>query len=419
MKKQILFTALAIASVTCINAQLNTVTVSTGAGYATQKWYSLENGEQGSQPKDNWDIAFEISGYSSAIFANTQKTNFALYKAPYNIASYAALDTVGISNWAILHNSDTTWNTGAFNRGANPVNANDLGWGIYDSNTHFVNGDSCYVVKLSATSYKKLKITSLVSGVYTFVYADINGANSFTQTLSKSAYTGKNLAYFNLTTNAAIDREPLSQAWDFTFTKYNAFIPTPYGVTGIMTNKGVKVAQLNNLANPQTYSIWYGQNYAQNITTIGHDWKTFDLANNAWKIVNDTVYFVQDKAGNIWKLRFTGFGGSTTGDFIFTKEKISTVSLSELKNDNLSSLSLYPNPSTDNEVNVLYTVDGNGVGLVLKVYDYSGKEVYSESLNTTKGFYNLKLNTSDYPKGIYLLNLYSGEQCISQKLIKN
>src|SRR5687767_6600059 len=92
-----------LASVSSV-AQVTT-TVSVGAGYADQKWYSLANGEQASQPKDNWDLAFEITGFTSAIFANTQKVNFAVYKAPFSIANYASVDTAGIANWPVLYNS--------------------------------------------------------------------------------------------------------------------------------------------------------------------------------------------------------------------------------------------------------------------------------------------------------------------------
>ena len=177
-------------------AQVVIDTVSVGAGYINQKWYSLQNDEQGTaQSKDNWDIAFEITGASASILVNTQKTNFALYKAPYSISNYATVDTTGISNWPILYNSDTTWAVGALNKGANPSNAYDLGWGVYDINTHIVSGDSCYVIKLSATSYKKIKLVNLSGGIYTFEYANINGTSSQTATVNKSNYTGKNFAY--------------------------------------------------------------------------------------------------------------------------------------------------------------------------------------------------------------------------------
>lgn len=69
MKKQLL--SMAMISVFALSSKAQTIidTVSVGAGYANQKWYSLQNDEQGTtQSKDNWDIAFEITGYSASIF---------------------------------------------------------------------------------------------------------------------------------------------------------------------------------------------------------------------------------------------------------------------------------------------------------------------------------------------------------------
>jgi hypothetical protein len=250
MKERLLTIGLITISAFSLKSQIIVDTVSVGNLYANHKFYSLQNDEQGTQPKDNWDIAIETTGFSSAILANTQKPNFAVYKAPYSIANYGTVDTTGISSWPMLYNSDSTWSIGAFNRGADTSNAYDLGWGVYDMSTHYVMGDSCYVLKLSASSYKKLKIVSLINGVYTLEYASINGSSSQTVTIAKSAYASKNFAYLDMTSNTQLDREPASSAWDFQFGRYTAFVQgMAYPVVGIMANKGVYVAQLNNVAN--------------------------------------------------------------------------------------------------------------------------------------------------------------------------
>lgn len=191
-------------------------------------------------------------------------------------------------------------------------------------------------------------------GIYSFSYADINGTNPQSQTINKTTYTGKNFAYFNMTTNTAIDREPVSSSWDLTFVKYTSFIPTAYGVTGVLNNKGVTVAQADNVLNPAIYSNWNTHSQITAINTIGYDWKYFDLGTSSWKLSLDTVYFVKSKVGDIWKLRFTGFSGSTTGNFILSKEKLSSVGINELNGDKIASLSVYPNPSTQDVVNVIY-----------------------------------------------------------------
>ena len=77
MKTRLL--SLGLTAFTALQLNAQTVTVSTGSLNAEQRWYSLENGEAGTvQSKDNWDLGFEINGYSSTILGNTQKANCGL-----------------------------------------------------------------------------------------------------------------------------------------------------------------------------------------------------------------------------------------------------------------------------------------------------------------------------------------------------
>lgn len=420
MKKQII--SLTVLSAFALTAKAQTVsidTVSVGADYVNQKWYSLQNDEQGiTQSKDNWDIAFEITGFSASILANTQKANFVVYKAPYSIANYGVIDTTGMTSWKKLYNSDTTWSVGAFNKGGVFTNPYYLGWGLYNINTHIVSGDSCYVVKLSNASYKKLKIDKLSGGIYHFTYSNIDGTNSRTVALNKTNYSGKNFAYFDMTSNTAINREPPSANWDLTFVKYISFIPTPYGVTGVLTNKGVTVAQADSVASPSTYVNWNAHTQATAMNTIGYDWKTFDMATNTWKIAVGTVYFVKSKTGDIWKVRFTGFGGSTNGNFILSKEKLSTVGIQELNGTKIASLTVYPNPSTQEVVNVIYDLQTQVNEATLKVYNSTGEEVYNEQLKAREGLYSHALNTTDFRAGTYLVSLYVDDKVVTQRFIK-
>jgi len=398
-----------------------TGTVSVGAGYANHKWYSLENGEVGTQSKDNWDLAFEITGFSSAVLANTQKLNFAVYNAPFEIADYSILDTVGITTWPMQYNSDTSWAVGALNKGADLSNPFDLGWGVYDVNTHFVMGDSCFVVKISATSYKKLKIVSLANGAYTFEFADLNGSNSHIQTITKSVYSGKNFVYVDLTSNTIIDREPVSSSWDLMFGRYTGFVnapaPTPYPVVGIMQNKGVTVAQANNVTSPATFNTWAGETYNTNITTIGHDWKTIDITTSTWKIVNDTVYLVKDKSGSIWKVHPISFGGSANGNYVFSKEKLSasTVGINEAGKA-ISQVAVYPNPSHGLNTILIFSNEKNQT-VSVSIVDINGKVISNSTLETTEGLTTHQLPIQNLEAGIYFVKLNTGSYLTTQKLI--
>jgi len=417
MKKRLLSISLLALFTITTQAQVIIDTVSVGAGYSNQKWYSLQNDEQGTQGKDNWDIGFEITGYAATILANTQKANFAVYKAPFSIANYATVDTTNMSSWPMLYNSDQTWDIGAFNRGANPSNANDLGWGLYDVNTHIITGDSCYVIKLSNTSYKKIKFINLTGGIYTFEYANINGTSSQTATINKSNYTGKNFAYYDMTLNTAVDREPVSSAWDLTFGRYTAFIPTAYPVVGVMSNKGVKVAQADNVASPATYNNWTAHTLNSNITEIGHDWKYFNLSGNVWWLSQDTAYFVKDKGNNVWKMRFTAFGGSTNGNVIFSKEKLSAVGIADIQGNVISKVTVYPNPSNGNNTTLLFSTENETANISVSIIDLNGKIISSETIATTNGLNEHALQTNGLTAGVYFIQLNAGSYKTTQKLI--
>lgn len=414
MKKLLLNTAcfLALAS---FKAQVVIDTVSLGAGYANQKWYSLQNDEQGSAPKNNWDIAFDASGFGTSIHINSIIGTMLWTYPMADTTGWASLDTSGINSWKMKYNSDTTWTIGAFDKGAVLSNPNDVGWGIYNSITHIITGDSLFVIKLSSGAYKKLWIKNVAGGGYNFQYADLNGSNLQTQFLAKSNYTGKNFGYFSIQTNTALNREPVASAnWDLLFTQYTAFIPTPYTVGGVLSNKGVKVAQANNVSTPTSYSNWPAHSYATAINEIGYDWKAFSTS---WQLVQDTVYFVQSKAGDIWKLRFTGFGGSGNGNYIFAKEKLSSVGITELDGNLSASIAVYPNPSNGENVTLIYNFEKNFSKAEYTLYDLSGRLIQSENLNSNNGLFSHTINTAGLNTGLYIVSVTIDQKTIQQKII--
>ncbi len=261
MKKQLLITALSLTALST-SAQVIVDTVTMGTGYANQIWYSLPGDERGSQPKNNWDLAFQTSGsMGSSIMMNHSGggTIWAYPKAAK--AGWSTVDTTGLSTWVPQYNMETAW-VGALGRYANPTDAFDLGWGIYDMGTHYVNGDSIYIVKTQTGNFKKLIIDKLASGTYTFTYANLNGSDETTSTLAKSAYSTKMWGYFNLDTKAAIDREPNKVAWDMVFGQYAtgdyASMGMPgYTVTGVLVNDTLKVAKaVDDPAIRSTYNTY-------------------------------------------------------------------------------------------------------------------------------------------------------------------
>lgn len=413
MKKTGILSALLFAGSASVNAQVVTDTVSLGAGYANQVWYSLENDEQGNAPKNNWDIAFDASGYGTSVHINSV-TGTGLWKYPVaDTAGWSTLDTAGLSTWPNVYNSDTSWALGAFDKGMNLSNPFDLGWGIYNPVTHIVSGDSLFVIKLANGSYKKLRMEALNAGVYSFTYADLNGNNQQTASLSKTNYTGKNFGYYSLQNNAPLDREPLSANWDLVFTQYTTFLPQAYSVTGILHNAGVTTAHAEPVANAATYVSWPSHPFNSVINEIGYDWKTFT---SSWAIDDSLVYFVQTVDGAVWKVIPTGFGGSSNGNFIFTKEKLSATALTE-NGITTAVFAVYPNPAGNDGVYIVYALEQQVLNVQLQLRDVSGKVVLTASPGTAAGLHTTQMNTTGIAPGLYILIMEAGSQVLQQKII--
>ena len=381
-------------------------TVSLGATYANDVYYSLTNDVQGSSPKNNWDIAFDASGFGSAIYINSA-TGTTLWKYPSgDISAWETADTTGISGWTAFYNSAGSWAQGAFDAGIDPTNQFDLGWGVYSMITHTVAGDSLYIIKLANGSYRKIKIDNLAGGAYNFTYANLNGTNEQTASVAKSSYTGKNFGYYSLQNNAAVDREPVSANWDLVFGQYTAFIPIPYTVTGVRLNAGATAVKVSDVADVAGFNDWQSQTFSNDITTIGYDWKAFT---GAWVIEDSLLYFVKTKTGNVWKLVFSGFTGSGTGSSIFTKQFITTTSANDLL-ANAKAIRMYPNPSNGEAVHISM----NDVAKAeVRVMDMTGKIVAEQTAQAEE----VRLETAGLKSGMYLVSVVADGQKSVQKLV--
>ncbi len=395
-----LLTLLATAlSSTAILAQ---TTVTTGPGNTQQTYYSLQNGVVGTGALADWDIAFEITGFTGSILANTAK-GMLVYKAPYTVAQWTAVDTIGMAaTWTKSFNSETLWTAGAFNQGlsADPF---DLGWGVYNMITHQVVGDSVFVIKLADASYRKLRIDGLTTGTYSFTWAEIDGANEGTATLAKSAFTGKNFGYFSFVTGTNVDPEPPTASWDLLFTKYTSIInapaPTPYGVAGVLQNKNIDALQIDGV--DPAVADWTSAPFDTTINIIGYDWKIFNNTTFQYEYPVDRTYFVKDQAGNIWKLVFTAYGGGATGDMTFNQDLVSATAVDEISSTDR--LIVYPNPVVNG--NATLVIDANVDLANLTIHDVNGKLVSGIKLTGLNGLAQRNVDVSGLPAGIYVLRL--------------
>lgn len=413
MKKLItsIFTVLITVS---INAQGVNDSTSMGQYYTNQVFYSFANGEVANIPNNDWDIAFALSGQGAAGSAILLNEAYAtLWQAPVDTNAWSSFDTTGQLSWEQLLNSDTSWTNGAFNKYRGGASFFDLGWGTLDpNNNYWTLGDSLYLIKTVNGNFKKLWIKSLKQGEWNFKYADINGANENSITITKTDYPNKNFIYVSLTTGNVIDREPDNSIWDIMFSKHTDYVFPPgmyIGVTSVFNNVGLWTARSDEADfNAAINAITPQQAYNQNVINIGRTWKR--RVNGQW-VVNDSIaYFAWNKdSTDLYRIVFTDFGGMTTGKSYFNIAKIATVGFSETINTT-KTITVYPNPTT-NYVNI--NVTGFNTNSILNIYNTSGQLMKTQTI--INGIQTISVE--DMPKGLYIYTINDDTKTINGKLV--
>jgi hypothetical protein len=384
-----------------------TIDLSMGAGYASDVYYSLANGQIRTEPALNWDLAFTARTVDAAILINEAK-GVKAWVAANDTNDWANLDTSGMRAFP-LHNSTEAWEVGALNNtgsGAHP----DYGWGTYNQITHDVNGSRIFVLQWADGSYSKLLIKYMkASGLVSFRYAPVSGSFETTVTVNKQAYTGKNFFYFDAQNEQFLDREPLSNQWDLVFRRYLEGIQAGpstvwYPVTGVQTNLGLGTAEVRDLLPPIADSALYSRD-ALDISRIGSDWKYFDNTAFQWFIPDSLSFFVASKAGGIYQVYFTAFSGSSTGNLSFVQRPSNIFSSPELE---LNAFALYPNPASDYfEVSALETPEN------LSIVDMQGRVL--RQIERASG----RISVADLPVGVYALRWESQGRIRSARLVVN
>ena len=104
--------SLAFALLITLNLHAQTVvndSVTMGAGYANQIWYSMQNGEVSQAPNNNWEIAFTTKLMGASALANTT-LGVAVFMVPNtDLTGFSTLDTTCYLNWQILLMISLCW----------------------------------------------------------------------------------------------------------------------------------------------------------------------------------------------------------------------------------------------------------------------------------------------------------------------
>jgi hypothetical protein len=289
---------------------------------------------------------------------------------------------------------------------------------MYSIVTHFVTGDSIYAIKTVGGNWKKLWIKQLANGEYDFQYADLDGSNQVNATITQSSFSDRNFAYYSLDQNTSLNREPASQDWDITFTKYITPVQgMAYSVTGVLSNSGVQVAQVDNLPDPNTYTDYTQHTMMTEMNIIGYDWKDFDMSTFSYVLDPNRCYFVKDFNDRVWRIVFTSFEGSSTGIIEFNTQEMTGGSTSIINaNSDISTFEIFPNPIVNNDITIIY--DNLSDYVKLEIYDITGKSVFSDIFYGA-GFKAKRVNTSNLKQGVYLVRINSEGTVLQKKLVVN
>lgn len=410
MTTRILLAALFAILSLPVSAQLVQDSVTLGAGYANNSYYNFATGEVATANNESWHLAFDVSGFGWEIRINGG-TGVRLYKYSNDTMDWNNIDTSTIASWTPYYNSDTSWAYGAFSNGADISDPADLGWGLYNTATHHVNGNRIYVVQLPSGALQQVIIQKLASGTWSFRHANLDGSNAHTTDLHKVNYVNKAYAYYNLETATIHDLEPELYTYDLVFGKYLAEVApmTYYGVTGVRTHSTLRAAEYTGV-DPET-TMYQSGDFNTNISIIGHDWKSFDFGCSCYLIPDDLVYFATDHNGDIWRIIFEKFEGSSTGKIVFSKEKVFSVGIAETPERN--TLAVYPNPAVNNAyINLPEGVSSNALVTIVSA---TGQVAQRQQVNTTTG--TAALNLENLASGLYIVQLQSDNQTWSQRLL--
>ncbi len=409
MKKTILSLASLMMLSTAVNAQQIDDEVTMGAGYANDVFYNLETQEEHLVANDAWDLAFYRDDIMDKGIKINDTKGWILYEAG-DISTYDNIDIADEANWNELYNPDTDYTKGAFDQGSAT-----FGWGNYNPGNHHTTGALAFVLTKGTDEYIKIKIDDYF-GAYTFTYAEWDGtawSDDVQETIANET-TDSFHHFYSFASADVVTVEPGKATWDLLFTKYKTPINAGndvvyYPVTGVLQSPNVKVAKSigDDEANIDDLS--------DVSNTIGYDWKTFE--GSGYTVDSETNYFIKRNGEEtIYKLNFTAFEGNSTGLVQFSLDNTATLSVEQVTEG--VSFNVYPNPTTDKRIQVVYDITATDASQnQIAIYALNGAVVYRANAESNIGFYTQTLDLNQLTAGVYILEFRSGNQTGTKKIV--
>lgn len=419
MKQKAIFTLFTVVLFSFATAQETFVEINQGAGYANEVYYTLGSEAMTIVPIDQWDVAF-MGGTSADIIINEGAAasggQLGLYRVP---AEYSFSDTLQpVWAEARLHNAESGEVVGAFGQVASPGDPFDLGWGIYDPISHTVGNGPTYMIQERDSSWLKFRVQALAQGKFIFEYAELDGAGHTVDTVDARGDIARSMIHYSLRDQRMVDEIPVK--WDLVFNRYTTPLADEEGntleylVTGVLQAPGIEVAEVSTMEPTMRMYDDTQDTFRQELDVIGYDWKSFNLQTFQFSIDAERLFFVKNREGEIWKLQFIDFEGSSTGVTVFT----------EARQDVVSSIGaftpayrveVFPNPVVDQ---FIIDCEVNGLSKVpatWRLTDAQGR-ISRQGILPSQG--RQSVDISSLLGGTYFLHIGQGAQQVTRTLIK-
>lgn len=386
-----------------------------GTGYANEVYYQFTTFNTFETPRNAWDLSFKTSSASAAVLIN-DGNNAVLWAYPYaDTSGWATVDTFGLYMYEPQFNDPDNWENGAFNR--HSAGYPNYGWGVYNPATQIITGDSIFVMMLADGSWKKVWIVqkNTVENTWLIRYANLDGSDFQEISLDCDAYTTKDMVGFNMQTNLPVNYQPVKESWDILFTKYMAWHPSgaPVIVTGVLSNPAI-LAKKFYPVDPE-FNDWWEAPWDSSRSTIGWDWKYFNLSTFTYSILDSMVFYVWEQSGSVYRLKFTGFEGTSTGVIDFGIAIVMGVGIGD-NGQSLAQIRLWPNPASD-ILNIDFEAGNRADETVsVSILDMTGRTVRTELLPPSQ--HQSTWNIRTLPAGAYLLEVSCGNYRSVKKFFK-
>lgn len=274
--------------------------------YTHQLYVDLSSGMIGAQvPIGAWDLAFESAAGKHRIFVNSG-------------------NLLGISHTGKFDLGETVFPAASLHyrydkSDGNPDSTAIGDWVTITDSVRYT-GEVYLLGKYDGVEYtalQKIMFQEVTDTSYLIQYA-VPGAQDGFASLVIPKDTSCSYTYFSFQ-DGVVKVEPAKQDWDLLLTQYmttlytSDSIPTPYFVRGVLLNpyQTTAVLDTNVVFESATLADAAGLAFKSDRDVIGYDWKDVKVntqTNSAEYFVRPNyTYFIRDNAGNLFKLRFTGF----------------------------------------------------------------------------------------------------------------